>query len=286
MTSDILLGEQGKPWVRTEIDLVVSAYFSMLAAELRGERPVKAAAVRELGLVIPARSRTSIERKMQNISAVLDDLGLAWIDGYKPLGNLQRDLRTAVIEDLERGHRIGEALADYGDNVLPAPMPTQLATADVLVDPPSIGARKSRNINVTVGPRGALQDFKNRKLGRNGEKWVIGIEREQLYRAGRSDLADRIEWTSQDIGDGTGYDIASFRVDGSPLLIEVKTTNLGVRTPFHITRWEVEVSRQQAEHWALYRVFDFRSDPRVYRLDGSVDESARLEPSVFQGLPR
>ena len=88
------------------------------------------------------------------------------------------------------------------------------------------------------------------------------------------------------VGDGAGYDIASFRTSGAPLHIEVKTTNLGVRTPFHITRWEVEVSRQQATRWALYRVFDFRSDPRVYRLEGSVDESARLEPSVFLGWPR
>lgn len=258
----------------------------MLAAELRGERPVKAVAIRELGAILPARNRGSIERKMQNISAVLDGLGREWIDGYKPLGNLQHALRTAVLETLERGHRIGESLAEYRDNVLPAPMATQLATTDVLVDPPSIGARKSRNIGITAGPMGALQDFKNRKLGRNGEEWVVGIEREQLVRLGRQDLAENVEWTARDVGDGTGYDIASFRVDGSPLLIEVKTTNLGVRTPFHITRWEVEVSRQQAARWALYRVFDFRSDPRVYKLEGSVDESARLEPSVFLGMPR
>jgi hypothetical protein len=258
----------------------------MLSAELRGERPVKAAVLRDLGVILPARRRGSIERKMQNISAVLDGLGLEWIDGYKPLGNLQHDLRTAVVETLERSHRIGEALADYRDNVLAAPMPKQLATTDVLVDPPSVGVRISRSIGITVGPMGALQDFKNRELGRNGEEWVVGIEREQLARSGRQDLAEKVEWTARDVGDGTGYDIASFRIDGSPRLIEVKTTNLGVRTPFHITRWEVEVSRQQSAQWALYRVFDFRSDPRVYMLEGSVDESARLEPSVFLGLPR
>lgn len=258
----------------------------MLAAELRGERPVKAHAVRDLGQVLPARNSASIERKMQNISAVLDGLGLEWIDGYKPLVNLQHELRIAVLETLEHQHRLGESLAEYRDNILPAPMPVQRATDDVLVHPPSIGARKPRSIGVTVGPMGALQDFKNRRLGRNGEEWVIGVEREQLRRAGRSDLANRVEWTAQDVGDGTGYDVASFRVDGSPLLIEVKTTNLGVRTPFHITRWEVEVSRLKAERWALYRVFDFRSDPRLYRLEGSVDESASLVPSVFLGFPR
>ena len=70
------------------------------------------------------------------------------------------------------------------------------------------------------------------------------------------------------------------------LHIEVKTTNLGVRTPFHITRWEVEVSSRERATWSLFRLFDFKSDPRMYRLDGSVEESARLEPSVFVGVPR
>jgi hypothetical protein len=87
-------------------------------------------------------------------------------------------------------------------------------------------------------------------------------------------------------GDGAGYDIASFRPDGTTLHIEVKTTNLGVRTPFHITGWEVATSKRESEIWSLYRVFDFHSDPRIYRLDGSVEESAALVPSVYIGVPR
>jgi hypothetical protein len=114
----------------------------------------------------------------------------------------------------------------------------------------------------------------------------VDAERNSLAKVGRPDLADQVVWVAKDLGDGAGYDIASFRVDGTPLHIEVKTTNLGVRTPFHITRWEVEVSRREAPIWSLYRVFDFRSDPHIYRLDGSVEESAKLEPTVFVGLPR
>jgi hypothetical protein len=91
---------------------------------------------------------------------------------------------------------------------------------------------------------------------------------------------------ANDVGDGLGYDISSFKDDGSPRHIEVKTTNLGARTPFFITRWEVQVSKAEAPVWSLYRVFDFRSEPKIYRLDGSVEESARLEPTVFVGVPR
>jgi hypothetical protein len=41
------------------------------------------------------RSEGSIERKLQNISAVLDVLGAPWINGYKPLAHDQ-DARTHV----------------------------------------------------------------------------------------------------------------------------------------------------------------------------------------------
>jgi hypothetical protein len=90
---------------------------------------------------------------------------------------------------------------------------------------------------------------------------------------------------ARDVGGGAGYDVGSFRPDGRERLIEVKTTNLGPRTPFYITRWEIEVSRRQAETYSLYRVHGFARDPRIYVLDGSIEERARLEPKVFLGIP-
>jgi Domain of unknown function (DUF3883) len=266
---------------------VVAAYFSMLASELSGARINKASRIRDLALILTSRSAASIERKMQNISAVLDELQLEWIDGYKPLSHYQRSLRSAVEAALTRDRRVSETLEEYRSNVLPAPMPTQLATEDVIVDPPSVAQRGARTqIAITAGPLGALRDFQNRRLGRAGEEWVLGVERETLARARRHDLADQVRWVSNELGDGAGFDIGSFRVDGSPLAIEVKTTNLGRRTPFYVTRWEIEVSRRGPESYAIYRVFDFRSDPRLYRLDGSIEHSARLVPTVFLGVPR
>jgi hypothetical protein len=280
-------GETGKPWTDEEIGLVVAAYFDLMAAELRGERPVKAIRVRELQRLMPARSVGSIERKMSNISAVLDQHQQPWIDGYKPLAHIQAAIEPVVLDTWTRQRRLSETVAEYVANTLPAPASKRPATDDVLVAPPSITRRQRRpSIGVTAGAFGAVQDFRNRQLGRAGEEWVLEAERESLDRHGRRDLADRVVWVAADVGDGAGYDIASFRADGSPRLIEVKTTNLGARTPFYVTRWEVEVSKREAATYALYRVFDFRSDPRIYRLDGSVEESARLEPSVFVGLPK
>jgi hypothetical protein len=107
----------------------------------------------------------------------------------------------------------------------------------------------------------------------------------QLARAGRSDLADRVVWAARDIGDGLGYDVASFFPDGRERFIEVKTTNYGVRTPFYITKGEVSFSERRSDAFSLYRVHGFARDPRLYVLDGSVKERAKLDPQVFLGIP-
>jgi hypothetical protein len=275
-----------EPWQPGEIDVLVAAYLDLLASEIRGQRRVKADVVRDLASVLSVRTPGSIERKMQNVSAVLDELGLEWIEGYKPMSHYQKSLRGAVQDALRRNHRIQETLEDYRTNALPPLINRPLSTSDVLVPTPSAAQPRGRRteIPLTAGPIGALRDFQNRRLGTAGEEWVLDRERIELTRAGRQDLADRVNWIASE-GDGAGFDIQSFRPDGSVLEIEVKTTNLGSRTPFYVTRWEVAVSRRDRDRYALYRVFDFRSDPRLYRLTGSIEDSARLEPTVFAGLP-
>src|ERR1700730_1971431 len=131
------LGRPGEPWHRDEVNVVVTAYLAMLSAELRGERPNKSARIAEIAPLLPARSISSIERKMQNISAVLAELQLEWIDGYKPLAHYQLALRDAVADALSGNRRIAETMSEYRDNSLPAPKLTQAATDDVLVAPPS-----------------------------------------------------------------------------------------------------------------------------------------------------
>lgn len=280
-------GEKGEPWLRAEIDAVVEAYTRMLRMEHRGERYSKATVVRTIASRLPARSVASIERKFQNISAVRDDAGLQWIDGYKPLSHFQRELRDVVLGSARRDHRLSEALADYGSTPIVAPQPRRLTTEDVVVAPPQPRAsgRGQSVVRLTGSAMNAMQDFRASQLGKAGEEWVFDLEREKLDRLGRSDLAGRVTWTARDEGDGAGYDVTSYREDGRARLIEVKTTNYGPRTPFYITRWEIEVSRQNPDSYSLYRVHGFARDPRIYILDGSVEERARLEPKIFMGIP-
>jgi hypothetical protein len=279
-------GRTGEPWTTFEIEAVVAGYAEMLRMELRGERYSKADAVRGLHAMLPVRSTASIERKLQNISAVLDQSGLDWIDGYKPLAHYQHELKASVLAIAGPGHRLSEALADYGSSPLVAARARRLATDDVVVEPPGRARDRLRtSVGLTGSALSGLRDFQARQLGTAGEEWVVDLERERLGRFGRRDLADRVVWVARDLGDGAGYDVASFREDGRERLIEVKTTNHGPHTPFYITRWEVEVSRRNPDVYSLYRVHGFARDPRIYILDGSVEERAHLEPKVFLGIP-
>src|SRR6476660_5021399 len=87
-------------WSRLEVEAAVADYLDMLALELRGEQFNKAEHNRNLVRVLNGRTHGSIERKHQNISAVLIELGYPYIDGYKPLRNYQELLRDVVEERL------------------------------------------------------------------------------------------------------------------------------------------------------------------------------------------
>jgi hypothetical protein len=67
----------------------------MLRAELADQPYVKADFNREVQAAT-GRSHGAVEYKFQNISAVLRDLGLPYVVGYRPLPNLQNALRTEV----------------------------------------------------------------------------------------------------------------------------------------------------------------------------------------------
>src|SRR5207248_2327106 len=105
--------EPGRPWTPGEVDLIVADYFAMLGAELSGEVYSKAAHNQDLRPRLNNRSKSSVEYKHQNISAVLIGMGLPYIDGYKPAKNYQRTLLTqAVGEYLIRHPEFFERLAD------------------------------------------------------------------------------------------------------------------------------------------------------------------------------
>ena len=131
----------------------------------------------------------------------------------------------------------------------------------------------------------SLRDEKDRKLGAAGEAVVLKQEVERLALAGRSDLAAKVSHVSKIEGDGAGYDIKSFNIDGSVKYIEVKTTRGGMSTPFFMSINEILFSKTHANNFAIYRIFDFDVDAlsgKVFVLAGNIECGAHLEAINFR----
>jgi Domain of unknown function (DUF3883) len=277
-------------WSREEVEAAVSDYFDMLANELRGELFNKAEHNRALLRMFNDRTRGSIERKHQNISAVLIEAGYPYIEGYKPLGNYQELLRTVLIERLAGATWLTTAIAALVEKpALEIPDLSDLLA--IQVDPPNREERNSRTQEEPVtgripSRRNYLEiEARNSSLGLAGEELAVRFERERLRRIGEPKLAANVQAVALTLGDHLGYDIVSFERDGRERLIEVKTTRFGAWTPFFASRNEVNVSENRAEQYQLYRIFAFDSQPRLFALPGSLRKSCRLDPYTYSALP-
>lgn len=280
-------------WSHAQIEAAVADYLGMLAIELRGQDYNKAERNRHLQAVT-GRSRGSIERKHQNISAVMIENGFPYVNGYKPLGHAQKLLRDVVIERLSVAEDVHLSLTTVVEKNQVA-QPEIVDLMAIKIAPPT---RKKKEYAVheeqheePVAAKKAFRrnyleaEMRNRAIGLAGEELAVRYEHERLWRAGKKELADRIEHVARSQGDGLGYDILSFETTGQERLIEVKTTNFGALTPFFVSRSEVAFSDTTEINYALYRFFNFRRQPGLFVLDGSLRRSCDLDPIQFSALP-
>ncbi len=269
-------------WTREEVEATVTDYLAMLSAEQAGQDYSKAIHRRRLSKLLNKRTDGAIERKHQNTSAVLIELGLPYIDGYKPLRNYQR-LLLAVVED--RLSKMPHLIARVAEEVQrPAEPPTVDDILAALVNPPRKSDRSwPHPPRVSERPRVNYLaiEASNRSLGRAGEEFVVRFEVARLAAARQERLAARVEHVAETRGDGAGYDVLSFEPSGSERLIEVKTTAYGQQTPFFVTRNELAVSHDRSSEYHLYRVFGFRKAPRLFQKRGKLDEQFALEPEQY-----
>jgi hypothetical protein len=268
-------------WTDDENDLIVADYFGMLADDLAGRPYNKAEHNRRLQTRI-SRSPTSIEFKHQNVSAVLKAFGETWIPGYKPAFNFQGSLLDAVAKWLAQNPRRSgmvehslrqRALNERGQLWIGSP-PT------LSIQPPPEELDQILHIARKFDVAG--RDERNQALGMLGEELVLLHERSTLAALGRKDLAKRVRWTSQEDGDGAGFDIASFLPDGRDRLIEVKTTNGWERTPFLNSRNELAVADERRSEWSLVRLWNFSREPKAFELYPPLDRHVSLTATSFQ----
>jgi len=123
-----------------------------------------------------------------------------------------------------------------------------------------------------------------KRIGDLGELWVFEQEKLKLEAAGLSKLARKVRMVSNEDGDGTGYDVHSYGLDGKDIFIEVKTTKGALGNTFHVTRNELERSRKEGDRYYLYRVYNLeektnRADCRIFRGDMS---DICLTPSTYR----
>ena len=112
----------------------------------------------------------------------------------------------------------------------------------------------------------------NSKLGKYGESIIMGLEKEYLIENGMKNLAEKMEWISQTKGDGAGYDILSYNLDGSYKYIEVKTTCVSENESFYISDNELNFFRTHQDSYFIYRLFiDKNSDEPTLKVFNSTD---------------
>lgn len=270
-------------WSDEENSVLVAAYLDMLRHELRDEGFVKAEVNRRLQVELN-RGRGSIEFKLANVSAVLREMSFPFVNGYKPYPNIQASLRDRVRKEVLQQ----QDLTDLAFARLTTPISDASETATWSESTvPDAGLNSSDAPGTRVGQWNFVElEAMNRALGAAGERAVLARERKFLTRAGKDDLAARVEHVSQTIGDGLGFDIRSFDLDGTDKLIEVKTTRLGAHWPMMVSRNEVDVSSAEGDRYHLYRLHDFRPESiRFYTLRGDLRMACDMSPETYKALP-
>lgn len=187
--------------------------------------------------------------------------GTIWIIGKnnEDLGVLQlEDYCESVVLECE----IDENTCS--DEIIVGNTEPEIKSAETisLEQPKSTGKKKFIARNSDYSER----QEQNSKVGHRGEKFVVRHEVDRLAKAGRQDLADKVEWVSKTQGDGLGYDVLSYDAEtGKPVFIEVKTTNGSCNSAFYITRNELERSRV-SDNYYLYRLYDYDSETDSYQI--------------------
>jgi hypothetical protein len=266
----------GTPWRDDELDAIVADYFEMLEAELSGRPYIKSRHSKALMARI-GRTHRSVEFKHQNISAVLDELGMPWIPGYVPKRNYQNAIFDAIDRYLSRRPDVLERV----------PARTQAAAPDgIFVPAPVLDAgtaplpERLRRLVRKFDP--VERDHRNRSLGKAGEEFVVNLERRRLAEADRLDLARKVRWVAAEDGDGAGFDVLSFDFSGHQRLLEVKTTNGTARTPFFLTRNEREMAAERLADWRIYRVHLFATEPRIFTIAPPLEKAVNLSPEMWR----
>lgn len=145
---------------------------------------------------------------------------------------------------------------------------------DVLSVPETFFQQK-RNVKYTTPPK-----TKNSRLGRLGEEWVFHREQERLTKI--NPVLSRLVVPKYKLRGSRGYDIVTFKEDGTPFFIEVKTGEVGNNSP-QLTGCEFETANKLTnlgyEYW-IYHCAEWGEKNQEYgkHLFRTMRDENRIEP--------
>ncbi len=122
-----------------------------------------------------------------------------------------------------------------------------------------------------------------KQIGDLGEQFIFSQEREKVKQYNLS-KSKKVTWVSRDKGDGLGFDILSYDAKGNEMYIEVKTTTQDENTSFYISANELEKSKQYADRYYLYRVyqFDMKTAQGQYSIRKGSLEDLCIVPQIYR----
>lgn len=281
-----LLAPKSGGWDWLECEFLVNDYVTMLEKHLAGAPYSKAAHRRALQPRLSNRSEGSVEYKHQNVSAVLLELGLPYIPGYKPAFNYQQQLKQVILSYLAGHQKVVDDVNLVADKTSDEPQYQDRGWDSVFdPEPPERIPRVAEGRPSYLAKRidFSERERRNRQLGERAEEFVLSIERQRLTAQGRPDLAAEVEWSSKERGDGLGFDIRSFDASGDQeRFLEVKATNSGKYLPFFISENERAFSNDYSDAFRLYRVYEFTTAPRIFILPGAIEQHVQLLPQNYR----
>lgn len=218
---------------------------------------------------------------LQNMISVYRELkGYILENDYLTLNNsLLAEEATSTKEDKKEDKEsiaINEILANEGLN-------TKLVKSDKL---PKIFQNKIEESNESYNSRNQKTDYQKKsknqeRIGRAGEYFVIEHEKNKLLDFS---INKEIEHVAITQNDKAGYDIKSYDEHGEEIYIEVKATKGNIDTPFYLTKKELLFSKQHADRYYLYRVYNLKPSEKTgeyYIIEGDISKSMNLETETY-----
>ncbi len=272
-------------WSEIEVELIVADYFQMLHEEICGKKVNKTTHRNALIPLLNNRNDGSVEYKHRNISAALINLGLPYINGYKPMWHYQKLIDEKIYQYLSVNRAAEKDFNAFAYQKLEILKP-KIEFSHWLEAPPERTFVSEPTVEYYKPiKRNYLEiEQKNRSIGETGEQLVFDYEKWRLNNAGQPKLAREVKWISRDDGDGAGFDILSKNLHGEDIFIEVKSTTLGKDTPIFFSKTENDFSNEKKEAFHLYRVFELKKQPKMFMNNGSFQNMCSMEAINFKGF--